>query len=321
MNTFRKFTTLFYIFVFFYTFQLSANEKIAYLVSDIRIPFWEIMSKGIESKAKKLGYELSIYSADNIKKTELENTIKAISSDVDALVISPINSSTAVTILGFAKKANIPVVISDIGTDAGEYLSFISSNNEQGGYAIGKVLTKQMKRLGWQDGGVGIVSIPQKRKNGKARTKGFLKALNEDGIKNVGLHQQVDFSYKETYDYSMQLIKENPNLKAIWLQGSDRYEGALDAIKDSGNLGEILLLCFDAEPIFLELIPKGILVGSAMQQPFLMGEKAVEQIDRYLNGLKIAKEIKVDVLAISKENIDEKISIIKRNVLGLNKDE
>lgn len=296
----------------------AAKNKLVYIVSDIRIPFWDIMARGIKNKAKEKGYEVEVLSADNIKKKEIENVAKAISLKARGLVISPINSSTAVTILRLAKNADIPVVISDIGTDGGEYVSFISSNNEKGAYEIGKVLAKKMKQLGWdKNGTVGIVSIPQKRANGKARTAGFMKAMTETGIKGAGLLQQVDFSYKETYDHSMSLIKKNPDLRALWLQGSDRYKGALDAIKDSGKEGEILLICFDAEPVFLELIPKGVLVGAAMQQPYLMGEKAVESLLEHINGKDVVKKQQLDILAISTENIEEKLPVIKRNVLGI----
>ena len=166
-------------------------------------------------------------------------------------------------------------------------------------------------------GSVGIVSIPQKRVNGKLRTQGFMKALDEAGIKGAGLLQQVDFSYKETYNHSMSLIKKNPDLKAIWLQGSDKYKGALDAIKDTGNEGKILLICFDAEPEFLDMIPKGILVGAAMQQPFLMGQEAVYAMDDYLNGKKVEKNKQLEILAIGAENIKKNLPIIKRNVLGI----
>ncbi|MDB2405306.1 substrate-binding domain-containing protein [Arcobacteraceae bacterium] len=299
--------------------NIYANEKkIAYIVSDSRIPFWDIMKNGIANGAKQRGYSLKVYSSNNIKKTEIENTAKAIKQKVSGLVISPINSSTAVTILKLAKIANIPVVISDIGTDSGEYVSFISSNNQKGAYEIGKVLAHKMKILGWdKDGSVGIVAIPQKRANGKARTEGFMKAMDEAGIKGAGIKQQVDFSYQETYNHSKELIAKNKNLRAIWLQGSDRYQGALDAIKDVGKEKEILLICFDAEPIFLDMIPKGTLVGAAMQQPYLMGEEAVYALDDHLKGKKIIKNKQLEILAISTENIKEKLPIIKRNVLGL----
>jgi ribose transport system substrate-binding protein len=296
-----------------------STKKLAYIVSDISIPFWEIMSKGIKNKAEELGYSVNLYSSNNLRKTEIENFSRTLKNKVDGIILSPINSSSAVFLLKLAKKANIPVVISDIGTDSGEYVSFISSNNEDGAYKIGLVLVKEMVKQNLQNGSVGIIAIPQQRENGKARTKGFLKAINSAGIKSAGIYQQIDFSYEETYQYTKTLIKENPDMKAIWLQGSDKYKGALDAISDMKKTGEILLICFDSEPEFLEMIPSGKLVAAAMQQPFLMGEKAVEQIDNYLNNKDVEKNIQLDILAISKENIKDKLKTIYRNVLGIQK--
>ena len=313
-----KLIKLFFILLIILSFLKAEEKRLAYVVSDIRIPFWSIMAKGMKDEASKRGYIFEVYSANNLKKIELQNIMKVLSQDVNGVIISPINSSTAVTMLQFTKQFNTPVVISDIGTDGGEYISFISSNNKEGAYNIGKVLAKKMKALAWdKQGTVGIIAIPQKRANGKARTEGFMKAMRESNIKGAGLLQQVDFSYKETYNYAMKLIKENPNLRAIWLQGSDRYKGALDAIKDSHKIGEVLLVCFDSEPEFLEMIPSGMLVGAAMQQPYLMGQKAVESMDDYLHGKKVQKEQKLEVLAISQENIKEKLSLIKQNVLGI----
>ena len=297
--------------------QNIPTKKLVYIVSDISIPFWEIMSKGIKEEASKVGYSIEVYSSNNSNKTEIENLVKAINNKVDGIVLSPINSSSAVFLLKLAKDANIPVVISDIGTDGGEYLSYISSDNEEGSYRLGKILTSKMKELEIENGTVGIISIPQDRANGKARTKGFLKALDESNIKTTGIEQQVNFSYKETFDFSKKLIMNNPDMKALWLQGSDKYQGALDAIAELGKSDEILLICFDSEPEFLQMIPEGKLVGAAMQQPFLMGEKAVEQFYNHFNNIKIEKNIKLEILAVSKENIDTKLKTIKQNVLGI----
>lgn len=274
------------------------------------------MWRGSEARAKKLGYEMTFYSAENSAKAELQFTVKAIKDKVAGIIVSPTNSSACVTILKLAKKAGIPVVIVDIGTDGGEYLSYISSDNEDGAYGIGKMLTNKMHSFGWLDGRVGIIAIPQKRANGQARTAGFMRAMDEAGIKGAGIRQQVTFSYQETYDYSKDLIINNPNLRAIWLQGSDRYQGALDAINDTGSKNEILLITFDAEPVFLDLIPDGVIVGAGMQQPFLMGEKAVDTMHKHLMGQQVEKFQKLPVLIISADNIKKELPNIKRNVLG-----
>ncbi|MGE0052502.1 MAG: sugar ABC transporter substrate-binding protein, partial [Arcobacter sp.] len=81
--------------------------------------------------------------------------------------------------------------------------------------------------------------------------------------------------------------------------------------------GQILLICFDVEPEFLDLIKKGILVGSAMQQPYLMGQKAVSSLDDFFNNKKVEKEQKLPILAISKDNLQENLPTIKLNVLGI----
>lgn len=295
------------------------HKRIAYIVSDTRIPYWSIMARGIKNRANALDYQLDIYSAENSAKNELVFTAKALKDKVSGIIVSPTTSSACVTILKLAKKAGIPVVIADIGTDGGDYVSYISSNNKEGAYKIGKVLTEKMTELGWNNGSVGIVAIPQKRLNGQARTAGFMQALDEAGIKGADLKQQVTFSEEETYKLSRSMIAAHPNLRAIWLQGSDRYNGALRAIADAGKKDKILLATFDAEPAFLELIPKGVLVGSAMQQPYLMGEEAVRTLDSYLHGKKVEKNIQLTILAVSIKNIKKKLPVIRRNVLGLEK--
>ncbi|MCT7495157.1 substrate-binding domain-containing protein [Aliarcobacter cryaerophilus] len=312
------------VLLLFFISNLYSNQqkKLAYIVSDINIPFWQIISKGIKDKSNELGYEIHIYSSNNLKKNELENLASAISLKIDGLIISPINSSTAATLLEIAKINNIPVVIADIGSNSKDYISFISSDNKKGAYELGKILAKHMKNLSWdKEGTVGIISIPQKRTNGKDRTLGFIQALDEESIKVSGFYQQVDFSYEETYNYSKKLIEENKNLRAIWLQGSDKYKGALDAIKEANKQKDIALVCFDAEPEFLEMIQNGNLVGSAMQQPYMMGQEAVISLNNFFNNKYVEKEQKMGILAISKENIDDKLKIIKLNVLGIKYDE
>jgi len=299
--------------------QERKTKKLIYIVSDLNIPFWAIMSRGFSNAANSLGYDYEIYDAQNSAKKELLFTSKAMRDEVSGIIVSPTSSSACATILKLAKSANVPVVVSDVGTDGGDYVSFISSDNEAGAYALGKLLGKKMKSLGWSDKRVGIVAIPQKRLNGQLRTAGFTKAMSEEGIKGAGILQQVNFSMEETYRLSKKLIKDNPDLGAIWLQGSDKYEGALRAIEDSGKRGEILLTTFDAEPEFLDLIQNETLVASAMQQPYLMGEESVRAMDRHLKGSNVTKNLQLSVIAVSKEDMARNLPLIQRNVFGIEK--
>lgn len=292
------------------------RKTLAYITSDQRIPFWNILARGVQSQAQQLGYEVLIFSADNSAKQELQSLAKVIQHNVDGLIISPTTSSAGATLIKLANAADIPVVVADIGADSDQYLSFISFDNYQGAYDLGLILSQALKQKGWQEGRVGIVSIPQRRLNGRQRTEGFLQALDASGIQAGGIRQQVDFSYAETYSFSRELIDNEPELRAIWLQGSNRYQAALDAIRDAGREGSILLATFDAEPEFIQMIQQGSLVGSAMQQPFLMGEQAVRYLDNHFEGKPVPHQQRLPILAISAENLESHLSTIQRNVLG-----
>ncbi|UTJ06501.1 substrate-binding domain-containing protein [Arcobacter roscoffensis] len=312
----------FKILLFFIIFnnsllQATETKKIVYITADMKIPFWSIMSKGINNITKKHAYDFKVYDSQNSAKMELMHTISAIKSEVDGIVVSPTTSSACVTILKLAKKANIPVVIADVGSDNDNYVSYISSNNKLGAYNIGKTLAKEMKKKGIDNKKVGIIAIPQKRLNGQQRTAGFMEALNQANIKGADIKQLITWSDEETYTYTKELINRFPELGAIWLQTSNIYKGAIKALKDSNKEKEILLIAFDAEPEFIELIKKNTILASGMQQPYLMGQQAAISMHKYLNNQSIVKNIQIPILNVSTANIKQKKNEINLNVLGI----
>lgn len=293
------------------------GKKLYYIVSDTRIPFWEIMSRGVRDEALQKGYELTILSSSNDIKSELRAFSEAIRRKSAGIILSPTNSSACSTLLKLAKNARIPVVISDIGTDNGDYVSYVSSDNEQGGYGIGKVSAEAILSEPNPGGKTAIIAIPQKRINGQTRTTGFLKAIQEHNVSNSGIREQADFSYEETYRFTKELLRDNPGIKVLWLEGSNRYQAALDAIKDTGKSNQVFLATYDAEPEFLDLIPRHVILASGMQQPYMMGRKSVELMDEYLQGGCVPKNVKLPVLVITRQNIGQNLPLIRRNVLGM----
>ena len=314
-----KHFNIFLLFIIFNFSLLNANDskKIVYINADMKIPFWSIMAKGIHNVSQELHYDLKIYDSQNSAKIELMHTIKAIKSGVDGIIVSPTTSSACVTILKLAKKANIPVVIADVGSDSNDYISYISSSNRLGAYNIGNTLVKEMKKRGIDNKKVGIIAIPQKRLNGQQRTAGFMEALNQKNIKGADIKQLVTWSDEETYTYTKELIDRFPELGAIWIQTSNIYKGAIKALKDANKDKEILLIAFDAEPEFIELIKENTIIASGMQQPYLMGQKAAISMHKYLNKQSIVKNVQIPILNITTENIKEKKDEINLNVLGI----
>jgi ribose transport system substrate-binding protein len=220
-------------------------------------------------------------------------------------------------VLQLAKEANIPVVIADIGTNSGDYVSFIISDNYEGANGVGKALAEAMKKKGWQGGSVGIVSISQARKNGQARTKGFRDALTAAGItKDAGLQQMQSYTADETFKFTQDMLTANPDMKGMFIQTDQPAVGALRAIRAARRQGEVLVAAFDGIPEFVDLLKKGEIVVSGMQQPYLMGVRSGEAIMQHLKGGTPPKEILVPILVVTSENIEKLLPTVSETVFA-----
>ncbi|HWJ72263.1 MAG TPA: substrate-binding domain-containing protein [Kaistia sp.] len=296
----------------------AAGKDIVYLTPGLDLPFWRYLSKGVESAAKKGGFGFQALDSHNSAQTQLQNAQDSIARGVAGIVISPTDSSTAPSVLQLAKRANIPVVIADIGTNSGDFVSFISSDNYRGAHDVGVALADALKKKGWEGGSVGIVAISQARKNGQARTKGFLDGLKEGGFtgKDAGMQQMQSYTADETFKFTQDLLTANPDMRGLFVQTDQPAIGALRAIKAARRNGEVLVAAFDGIPEFVDLLKSGELVVSGMQQPFLMGVRSGEAMVEALAGKTPAKEITVPILAITSENIEKELPIVKETVFA-----
>lgn len=297
--------------------QLTASAKdIVYFTPGLDLPFWRYLSKGVESVAKKEGYGFQAFDSHNDAQTQLKNAQDAIARGVAGIVISPTDSSTCPSVLALAQKANIPVVIGDIGTNEGEYVSFIISDNKEGAYGTGKALVAAMKEKGMTDGTVGLVTISLTRNNGKLRTTGFRQALSEGGLKECALEQMQNYSATETFKYVQDMLTANPNMKGLFIETDQPTMGALRAIKAARRDGTILVAGFDGIPEFVDLLKKGEIVASGMQQPYLMGVRSGEALVKHLKGEPVEKQILVPIMVVTSKNIDEVLPTIKETVFA-----
>lgn len=295
----------------------AETKEIVYLTPGLDLPFWRYLSKGIESEAKKEGYSYTALDSHNSAETQLKNAQDAIARGVAGIAISPTDSSTAPSVLALAARAKIPVVVADIGTNSGEYVSFIISDNKEGAYGVGKALAEALKEKGWTDGSIGLITISQARKNGQARTAGFRQAMNEAGIaKEAGLQQMQSYTADETFKFTQDMLTANPNMRGMFIQTDQPTIGALRAIKAAHRDGTLLVAGFDGIPEFVDLLKKGEIVASGMQQPYLMGVKSGEALFTAIKGGKPDKEILVPIVIATSKNIDEILPTIKQTVFA-----
>lgn len=295
---------------------LAEGKHLAYLTPGLDLPFWRILAKGIDDVAKSNGGSSTAYDSHNSAQTQITNAQDAIARKVDGIIISPTDSSTAPAVLAASGRAGIPVVIADIGTSSGEYVSFIISDNYQGAYGIGQALAKAMTAKGWQTGTVGLVTISLARNNGKARTSGFMKAMDEAGIKQAALSQMQTYTSDETFKFVQDMITAHPDMRGLFIETDQPTLGALRAVQAARKQNDILIAAFDGIPEFVKLIEDGSIVGSGMQQPYLMGQRSAQAMFEHLDGKTPEKQILVPIQVVTGENIKQVLPTIQKTVFG-----
>ncbi|MBC7736434.1 MAG: substrate-binding domain-containing protein [Candidatus Saccharibacteria bacterium] len=295
----------------------ASKGKLVYITPGLDLAFWRYVSEGVKSAAEAAGYEFAALDSTNDPQTQLQNAKDAIAQGVAGIILSPTDSSTAPAVLALAATAGIPVVIADIGTDSGDYVSVIGSDNYEGANGVGKALAEAMKAAGKDTGSIGIVGISQARLNGQARTKGFKDAVIAAGITgDAGLQQMQAYTADETFKFTQDMITANPTMTGMFVQTDGPSLGALRAIKAARMDGQILVAAFDGIPEFVPLLQSGELVVSGMQQPFLMGATSAKAMIDHLGGGTPEKKIVVPILVVTSKNIDSLLPTIKETVFA-----
>ena len=302
------------------TFSAGASyaqeKQIVYLSAGLEAPFWRYVSKGVEDAAKEHGYSFVALDSRNNAQSQLQNAQDAIVKGAAGIVLSPTDSSTAPAVLDLASKAKIPVSFAGIGTVSGDYVTFVTSNDEEGAYSVGKEMAKAFEVKGWAGAKVGMVTISQARQNGIKRTNGFVKAMEEGGYSIVARNEMQLYTADETFRYVQDMLTANPELRGIFVQTDTPTLGAARAVDAMRRTGETLIGAFDGVPEFITLIQNDSIVASGMQQPYLMGKTAAETVIQHLEGGKPEKEIVLPILTATKGTIESMLPNIKQSVFA-----
>ena len=291
--------------------RAAEEYQIAYLTPGLNVPFWKYLSDGIKqaaaADAAKSGAKITVtdYDSQNSAATQLQNAQDVITAGVDLIIISPTDSSSAPEVLELAAENKVPVVIADIGTDSGDYVSFVISSNESGAYDAGKVLMSTMADKGWKGGDVLMITISQARLNGQNRTKGFTRAVEEAGGKIVQFLESKDYNRAEAQTQASDMISANPDAHGFFAQHDEAALGSEAAIEESGKADEIVLASFDGSPESVELIKQGKIVAAAMQQPVLMGRISAEVGLKHLRGEQVEKQTEVPTILVTPQNVKD----------------
>ncbi|MBV9939231.1 MAG: substrate-binding domain-containing protein, partial [Acidobacteriaceae bacterium] len=222
-----------------------------------------------------------------------------INRQVDALALAPSDSSAFKIVVDRAAQARIPVIIFDSGLDSDKYTTFVATNNRAGG-ALGA------DRLGTILGGKGKIVMVKTTPGGAsttAREDGFREELKAKFPSIQILDERFGMaSIAQSLTVAENMLTAHPDLDGIFASNESGTEGASQAVKARGR--RIKLVGFDSSPMLLEQLRAGVIDSLVIQDPFRMGETAVDQAVKAINGVKTPKEMLLPPRLVNAANLN-----------------
>jgi ribose transport system substrate-binding protein len=281
----------------------TAKRTIAVIPKGVSHLFWQTVHAGAEAAAKETGVEI-IWNgpASETDYTGQSNIVEdAINRRVDGIVMAPTHKDALVPVVERAGRAGIPVTIFDSGIGTDKYVSYVATDNRQGGREAGERLAG---KLGGK-GKVAILGVKAGSVSTDEREQGFQEVIKQKypGIEIVAF-QYGESDRAKSLDRATDILTAHPELNAIFASNESSTVGAVQAIKQKGLAGKVLLVGFDSSPNLIDDLKAGAIDSLVLQNPFKMGYEAVKTMVAKLNGQEPPRQIDTGVKLLTKENLD-----------------
>ena len=253
--------------------------------------FYQDMVSAMQEEAKNQGFTLHIQYAefDSAKQNSQIETF--VTQQVDAIIVSPNDSSGIAPAIADARAKDIPVFTADIAAHNADVVAHIASDNVKGG----ELLADYLAKLLGEKGNVAIIDSPATA-SVQERVAGFEKALakypNMKIVQKVPGEGQRDKAFRATQD----MLQANPELNAIFGINDDSALGALAAVEAAGLQDKILIVGYDGTPEARDAILNGkALKADTVQYPKEIGKKTIQTIASFFQGDNVPKVVPVNV--------------------------
>ena len=272
----------------------SNIKKIGFIVSTLNNPFFVDLKDGIQKRAEELGYDVVVLDSQNDPAKEVSNMEDLTVKNVDIVLLNPVDSDSAVASVMIANNYDLPVVTVDRAANGGNVVTHIASDNAEGGSMAANYLIEQL-------GGKGnVVELEGTAGSSAARDRGngFDTKIEESDIQIIA-KQIADFDRTQGLTVMENILQSKTDIDAVFAQNDEMALGAQKALADMG-MNDVLIVGFDATDDAVDAVDKGTMSATVAQQPLLIGQTAINAIDKILKGEKVDSFIPVELKLITK---------------------
>jgi len=244
--------------------------------------FWQTVHAGAIKAALEFGYSVEwnapALEIDSSRQIEIVESM--VNRRLAGIVLAPVDKRALVAVVERAARENIPVAIFDSAIDTAQRLTYVATDNTEGG----RMAARRLGELLGGKGQVAIIGFMPGSASTMEREDGFQDEMKRKfpAIEMVGLHFGMANRAK-AMAATENVLAAHPNLAGLFADNESSSSGAVQALK-SRQARDVKLVAFDASDQLIADLKAGWIDSLVVQNPFKMGYESIRAVVLKLAG-------------------------------------
>ncbi|GGG28571.1 LacI family transcriptional regulator [Rhodococcoides trifolii] len=256
-------------------------------------------SNSIQEAATAAGIDLKFSDAQQKQENQIKAIRTYIQQKVDAIAFSPVVETGWEPVLQEAKRANIPVILTDRAVDTTDdslYATFLGSDFVEEGKKAGDWLVQNSATADTTgDGKINVVELQGTTGAAPAidRAEGFRDSIASQSNIAITASQTGDFTRDGGKQVMESFLNSNRGqIDVVFAQNDDMGLGALQAIEAAGLVPgkDIKVITVDAVKDGMQALADGKIDFIVECNP-LLGPQLMDLTEKVLNGEDVPKRV------------------------------
>jgi ribose transport system substrate-binding protein len=249
--------------------------------------FWLTVQAGALAAAAEQGYEIEWNApALEIDRARQIDIVQAmITRRLAGIAVAPVDRKALAAVIDRASEAGIPVVVYDSDVDTAKRITYIATDNREGG----RLAARRLAELLGGKGKVGVVGFMPGSASTQEREEGFYEEMKKHpGIAVLELQFGMANRAK-AMSVTENMLSANKDLGGIFADNESSSAGAVQALRARGAK-DVKLVAFDASEQLIKELEQGWIDSLIVQDPYKMGFESVVAIARKRRGEAVAPQ-------------------------------
>lgn len=263
--------------------------------------FWDFIRAGVDQAVAEIGH-INLTWRGPAYNDDTKSQIKIVEiytkPDVDAIIIVPTDKQALIEPIKKAAELGIKVIVIDSGLDGNFHLSFIGTNNVEGGI----LAAKHLAALIHEQGKVMVLRTVQGSASTDQRAEGFLQEMKHYPKITVVADEYGGGSAGKSYHAAKKLLADHADVQGVFAVNESSTDGMLKALRETGLAQTIKFVGFDASDSLIDGLAKKDIDGLVVQSPKQMGYMGIKTAVAAIRHEAVEPIVYTDVVLATPEN-------------------